>query len=249
MRARRFSRYRTAMALAALGGATACSQSEKVGPHERSLPVPVTFAVAPILNFSGYFDLDPVKAADLLASELSYVPGAQVLPVNRVVAMLASQGGQQITSPAHALEVAEAVGADAIVVAGVTEYDPYTPVIGLAVQIYARSPLAWESWDAVGASREAQPALTAEAPGATNVPVGQYQAVYNGSHAKVADLVRAYAKTREASEDYVFGWQQYLKVQTLFLRFCWQDAIGQLMSQEHCVRAMVACVGPGEDPA
>ncbi|MFH1416915.1 MAG: hypothetical protein ABII12_01320 [Planctomycetota bacterium] len=203
-----------------------------------------TFAVAPILNFSGEFDLDPVKAADLLASELSHVEGINVLPVNRVVALLATENKAQIESPAHALAVAEAVGADAIIVAGIIEYDAYTPIVGLAVQVYTRgSQPSRPALDAVTASRQARPMTLAEMADALN-PAGQVQAVYNGSHKHIVDAVQRYGRSRSEGDN-PLGWRQYLKVQPLYLRFCWHDAISRLMEQESMRQAILAdCYNP-----
>jgi len=191
-----------------------------------------TYAVAPVLNFSGQFDLDPVRAADLLASELGEVQGISVLPVNRVVAYLAMQGKQQIESPAHAVQVARAIGADALLVGGITEYDPYTPIVGLALQIYtvSSSPPA-APVDAVAASREARLAghTAAMPPGPS--PAGQVQRVYNARHDDVVKAVKVYAKSRSQGEN-PFGWREYVTVQTSFLRFCWHDAVSRLLWQE-----------------
>lgn len=201
-------------------------------------PEPMALAVAPVLNFSGEFSFDQVKAADLLASELADVENVTVLPVNRVFAYLAVQGQQQIESPAHAVAVARAVGADAILVAGITEYDPYTPVVGLVLQMYivpdraAETPLAV---DPVLASRNGRPVSLTEQHDPT-VPAGQVQAVYNARHEWVVKAVRRYADER--SEDLSpYGWREYLRVQTLFLRFCWHDAIERVMKQESRRRA------------
>ena len=191
---------------------------------------PMTLAVAPILNFSGEFTLDPVKAADLLASEMGYVEGATVLPVSRVIAVLAAQGKTQIESPAHALEVAQAVGADAILVAGITEYDAYTPVVGLALQIYAPGKDFAGPLDPATLARQAEPFVVTKMADAM-VPAGQVQVVYNASHIYVVNLIKKYASIRGEGE-YHQGWKQYIKVQTLFLRFCWHDAIDRLLSQE-----------------
>jgi len=218
-----------AAAIVALGAA-GCVHTDKetavTNPYERGM----TFAVAPVLNFSGDAHFDPVKAADLLASELTYVEGVSVLPVSRVVAYLTVQGKQQIESPAHALAVAQAVGADAIWVAAVTEYDPFTPVVGLAIQIYSVPTDAQESLDPVLAERMARPISPRELSDPT-IPRQQLQLVYNGTHANVADAVRRFATPR-SEQDSPLGWKEYLKVQTLFLRFCWHDAIDRLMCQE-----------------
>jgi len=227
-----------AVALGMLCSIPACSHDEAEVAIDNPFSETLTFAVAPVLNYSGEFELDPIKVADLLASELSCVQGVSVLPVNRVVAFLATQSKDQIESPAHALAVAEAVGADAILVAGITEYDAYTPTVGLALQMYTVPRPSLPAFDPVLASRVAQPLTFAEMADALT-PVGQVQIVYNGAHAHVVDAVRNYAKDRTECQN-PFGWRQYLKVQTLFLRFCWYDAVDRLMAQQRRDRRMLA---------
>lgn len=223
----------------------ACSRDGAETEFSSPFPETTTFAVAPVLNFSGAFELDPVTLADLLASELSYVDGISVLPVSRVVAFLAVQGKMQIESPAHARAVAEAVGADVILVAGITEYDAYTPVVGLVMQMYTVPEQASEGLDPVLASRRAQGGViseTADPP----APTGQIQEVFNGSHADVVRAVRRYAKDRCEGRN-PLGWRQYLKVQTWFLRFCWHEAVGQMLAQQRDSQALLAAGPDRED--
>jgi len=209
----------------------------------------MTVAVAPILNFSGQFQLDPIKAADLLASELTYVDGVTVLPVNRVVATLAAQGKTQVESPEHALDVAEQIGADAIIVAGITEYDAYTPSVGLVLQMYTLRDLgAPASLDALEATRAPSPVSFATVAEPTS-PTSQVQMVLNANHEAVREAVERFADPREDSEIHL-GWRQYLKVQTLYLRFCWHEAIDRLMDQERARRLRLAREAePTEVPA
>ncbi|HVP09770.1 MAG TPA: hypothetical protein VMV94_01130 [Phycisphaerae bacterium] len=227
------------LAAAGLAGLVAGCKPDKAEPQVTSpYTESLTIAVAPVLNFSGDFTLDPVKAADLLASELSDVQGIVVLPVNRVMAVLAMQNKVQIESPAHALAVAEAVGADAILVPGITEYDPYVPVVGLVLQMYTvpRRPLA--PLDARVLSRQLAPVAIAEMTDPLR-PTSQTQVVYNGTHEQVAKSVRYYAKSRDEDPN-PLGWKQYLKVQSLYLRFCWHDAVERLMEAERAGQAVMA---------
>ena len=87
----------------------------------------MTIAVAPALNLSGAADFDPSRFADLMASELSYADGISVIPVSRVLGVLAAQELEKVESQAHAHELVRLLGADAILVFAVTEYDPYDP--------------------------------------------------------------------------------------------------------------------------
>lgn len=215
-----------------------CQKHQSAVETSRTLPRNMTFAVAPILNFSGKPDLDPVQAADLLASELTSVPGANVIPVNRVMAVLQTQGKMQVESPAQAILVAEAVGADAILVAAITEYDAYTPVVGLIVQMYSVSPSKTRSLDAVAASRMSRP-FEASRMASSYAPSAQVQGTYNAMHDDVVDHIKNYACKR-AETDYPQGWRQYLHMQSLYLRFCWADAITSLVNQDSWRIAMVA---------
>jgi hypothetical protein len=236
-----------ALLLAAAGSIPACDRpSNRIKTH-CSVPAGTTFAVAPVLNFSGEFDLDPVQAADLLASELTHFEGAVVLPVNRVVAALAAEGKRQVESPTHAVALAEAVGADAILIAGITEYDAYTPVVGLILQMYIVSNGTAPVLDARIASREAAPATLTEMAD-FSTPVGQIQKVYNATHDDVVDAVEEYACPRSEG-DSPYGWREYLKVQTKFLRFCWCDSLARLMKQQLRRGPVVARAGAREDVA
>ena len=53
---------------------------------------PMTVAVAPAINLSGGSDFDPDRFADIVASELGYADGISVVPVSRVLAVMASSG-------------------------------------------------------------------------------------------------------------------------------------------------------------
>jgi hypothetical protein len=194
---------------------------------------PTLIAVAPALNFSGSSDFDTFQVADLLASELMSVEGIQVLGVNRVMAVLVREGAKSVTSPAHALQICEQLGCDGIVVFAVTEYDAYTPVVGLAVQLYmpsARPPI--DRFDPVAASREASPFPVETSADSALRPRAQVQRVYNAAHNVVAEAVEKYGKDRNVDEG-PLGWRRYLKSQRLYVRFCCWSAIRELMGQEY----------------
>jgi hypothetical protein len=120
---------------------------------------PLTIAVAPALNFSGSSEFDPNAVADLMASELGSVAGVEVIPVSRVLAVLAQQGRREVASPEHARQIVEHLGADAILIFAVTEYDPYhPPVVGIAAQLYGvRRDDDAGGLDPVRISRQARP--------------------------------------------------------------------------------------------
>lgn len=206
-------------------------------------PYPPGFAlaVAPALNFSGSPDVDPVRVADALASELGSTPGLNVLPVNRVMAILAREGKWQIESPAHALRVAQQLGCDAIVVPALTEYGPYTPiVVGLVLQLYA---LPDADAKVSGGTLANNPAISAPDVGNPLSPRAQVQTVYNASHEDLAERVKKYGKVRDADKS-PYAWRRYMLSQELFLRFCCWDSGNRLMEQERQRFAVAAVSEP-----
>jgi len=204
-----------------LGGLAGC------GPETRTSPVrianaylgPLTVAVAPALNFSGSTAFDPHTVADIMASELDAVVGVEVVPVSRVLAVLGQEGRDGVASPAHARSIVERLGADAILVFAVTEYEPYDPpVVGIAAQLYGvRRVGEAGGLDPVRLSREARPTSTEPGPG-TFGPLAQAERVYNASHGYVAEDIRDFAELRDAGES-PFGWRLYVESQQHFLHY------------------------------
>lgn len=216
-----------------------CTQSEnKTRVETSALPRGMTFAVAPVLNYSGQPDLDPLRLADLLASELTYVPGAAVLPVSRVAAVLLSQGKTQVDSPEHARALARQIGADALIIGGVTEYDAYSPTVGLVLQMYLTDSAEGASLNLGEARFRSSPYVAVRATPAAG-PSAQVQGTYNAMHKSVVDRVQAYARERSET-DHPDGWRQYTQVQSLFIRFCWNDALRAMLDQDPWKRDLVA---------
>ena len=199
-------------------------------------PEGIRVAVAPALNFSGSPDFDPVKVADLMVSELASFEGVGTIGVSRVLAILAEQGVDQIQSPEHALDLCDRLGADSILVFAVTEYDAYTPVVGMAAQMYGRQS-AGPGLDPVATSRMARPFPVPRRADAAR-PQAQIQRVFNGAHEVVQRHVRRYVELRGADEG-PYGWRKYLVSQERYLRFCCFAAARALMMQQSDDRTVV----------
>ncbi len=190
---------------------------------------PMAIAVSPALNHSGSQDFDPLRLADLMASELAQLPGVRVIPLNRVLAQLASEDKERIESPAHALQVMERVGADGIVVFAVTEYDPYSPpVIGLTAQLYGHGPGVTRGFDPVLASRQSSPFEAGVYP---QLPRAEYQRVFNGADEAVKREIQRFARHRDADRS-PYGWRKFLASQENFWRFCCAVTTRELIHQE-----------------
>lgn len=229
------------LSLIALGlGGGACGPQQKSAAFDPARVSnrwigPATIAVAPALNFSGATDFDPAVAADWMASELASAEGINVIPVSRVLAVMARVGVSVIDSPEAADAVRRELGADLILVFAVTEYDPYEPpIVGLAAQLYG-SPPGWSRQahlDPMLVSRQARPFAVGQDSNPSLRPVAQVQRVFNASHDFIRDRVREYADAR-GDADSVFGWRLYLVSQEHYMRYCCYAAIEELIRPPH----------------
>src|SRR4051812_13995675 len=111
-----------ALAAWAGGGCSFFSGEKKPAPRpiEFSLESPYagvkTLAVAPAINLSGSRDIDPLVVADALFEELQQVRDLNVLPVNKTL-MAMNHLGMRSIDDAHAAQMlAEALGADGLVI-------------------------------------------------------------------------------------------------------------------------------------
>jgi len=190
----------------------------------------MTIAVAPALNLSGAADFDANRFADLMASELNYADGISVIPVSRVLAVLGMQGRVGVESPTHALELAALLGADAMLVFSVTEYDPYDPPsIGLSAQLYGTRPgTRVRGVDPVALSHRARPGPPPSQNGRRRV-LAQVQRVFNASHGSLVEDIRAFARLRRGGRS-PYGWRKYVVGQQLFIRYCCQATIRALLA-------------------
>lgn len=191
-----------------------------------------TIAVAPALNLSGSADFDANRFADLMASELSYADGIRVIPVSRVLGVLAAQGLDRVESARHAGELGEWLGADAVLVFAVTEYDPYDPPsIGISAQLYDSRPRI--DLELAGSEDPAElgcgDATLTEQP-AVQV-VAETQRVFDAAHGAVVAEIRAFASGRDA-DDSPYGWRRYVVSQQEFIRFCCHATIHALLTGE-----------------
>jgi hypothetical protein len=211
-----------------------CRSGSRIEPVSIANPTigPTTIAVAPALNLSGSADFDPDRFADLMASELSYADGISVIPVSRVLGVLAAQGLDGVQSPRHALELTGWLGADAILVFAVTEYDPYDPPsIGISAQLYG----AWartgsRTLDPTALARQPGPA-SEEGPASRRGLLAQSQRVYDASHESVVADVRRFAQYR-AGDASPYGWRKYLVSQQHYIRFCCHATIRALLNDQ-----------------
>jgi len=190
---------------------------------------PLVIAVAPAINQSGSADFDRNRFADLMASELSYAEGVSTVPVSRVLAVLAARGEDGVASQEQALEVLRLLDADAILVFSVAEYDPYDPPsIGITGQLYGTTVGPRDgAADPVALSRRAS--LAGAPNGVTRRGLlAQTQNVFDASHARTVDDIKAFAAVRLGGQS-PYGWRKFVVSQQNFIRFCCYSTISQLL--------------------
>ena len=116
------------------------------------LPQVRRVAIAPFLNLSLQPDLD-VNSEELKSgtftdrrfaqayfAELQKTPGFEAIPVG-VVEQAIIAGRLPMNGPEDYLATADAIGADAICIGAVTDFDPYHPRLGLQVNWYSATQL------------------------------------------------------------------------------------------------------------
>lgn len=220
-----------ALFVAAVGLVGGCQLRRSVEPVIVRNPTfgPMTVAVAPALNLSGGTNFDPARVADLMAAELSYTEGISVVPVSRVLGALAAAGMESVESPDHALSLVRSLGADAIIVFAVTEYDPYDPPrIAIAAQLYGTRPgTGGNSVDPMELSRQARLTASHSSTGRPGI-LARSQRVYDAAHESVISDLKAFAAFRGASES-PYGWRKYVVSQQHFLEYCCHVTIRELM--------------------
>jgi len=220
-----------ALGFSTLAGCQSTRRAEPVVVPNPTLGA-MTIAVAPAINLSGGADFDPNRFADLMASELSFAEEISVIPVSRVLALLAMQGSDRVESPSHAFELAAAVGADGVLVFAVTEYDPYDPPsVGISAQLYGLRPRTGErALDPSALSRQGSLVASRSRSGPPGL-LAQTQRVFDASHAATVADLRAFAARRDA-EGNPYGWRKYVVSQQAFMRYCCHRTIGALLKGE-----------------
>jgi len=201
---------------------------------EQSLYLPgnVTqvWAVAPVINLSGYSQVDPLLQADIVYQQLQQVAGLKVIPVNRVVEVYTALRLPQVQSEQQAALVCDLLGCDALLVAAVTAYDPYEPPkLGASLQLFRRGAYRRpENVDPRELVRQASPGPAATMPtgGSFVQVVGMFDAA-NGS-VRQEVLRYAYGRNDPASP---FRERLYFVEMNRFCGFVYHNLIAELLGK------------------
>ena len=231
---------------AVLAAMTACAMTKErdplsppgviVSPYDATQG-DVLWAVIPPLNESGTSLADTARVGDAIVAAAQGVRGVRCLPLNRSLDAMRSLGfinGIETSSDAH--QIAEYLGADAVLVGSITAYDPYDPpVLGLALALYARPGAMAQASRASLDTRALTSAFTdfGSAAGLSfaGEPVSVVSEHLDGRNHEVQYATRAYAQGR--SEHYsAMRWRIYLASMDLYTEFAAHHTVGRLIDEE-----------------
>jgi len=217
------------LALAGLAGCALRSEARPGADAPETRPPRIVVAVPPARNLSNSGNWDPVRVADELSAALMEVPGIEVIPVNRTLGALHVLGLDELESADDAYALMEQTGADAAMVAAVTEFNPYDPPrVALTVQWYdGVRPEPVGAVDPVALSR----ASTTVAPRpAERRPIAQVQRVYDAADQKLLADLRDFALRRDG-RDSPYGWRAHAKSTALFIRYISCSVVETILQQ------------------
>src|SRR5690606_19054749 len=89
-------------------------------------------------NESGTSAVDQLAISDTLVATVTQARGLRALPLNRVLDAMAALEMAHPQTPADLDRLARTLGADGVIVGSITAYDPYEPIMGIALGLYAR---------------------------------------------------------------------------------------------------------------
>lgn len=195
-------------------------------------PGPKLWAVAPLRNESGTTLVDTVVLADKLTQRLADVPGITMVPVNRVLAAMASLELASINSVGDAMKVSSLIGTDGLIVGTLTAWDPYEPPkVGATIQLISREKLDASS---TVDPRQLSSAATGDRLGTAatwNQPVAQASGYFDAANHQVLGDLHNYAVGRTPLES-PSGWRRYLLSMDLYTEFVSDELIRRLLESE-----------------
>lgn len=213
------------------GGKALTPPKTTVAPYD-TLRGEALWAVIPLRNESGTTQVDVMSMSDKLVAAVEQVEGVRALPLNRTLAAMRALEMQDVRSPGDARRVAQALGADGVLVGSITAYDPYLPLVGLSMALFPSAPAV--------AQGPVDPSRIAVAPTESRVlggsvaadrPVSVVSEVYDARNHQVQMDVRAFAMGRTEPVS-ALGWERYLRSAVLFEEFAVFSGVERLVRQE-----------------
>ena len=209
---------------------------------ENPFPEVRQIAVAEFRDWSGQ-GVDGWALADFFAAELAQVGFFEVLPVMQVKAA-AAEAGLDSKDPTSALLIAKRLQADAVVLGGVTTYDPYIPKrLGLSVvMLTTGADLSPEGVRLIMELERTGKAMRVFSPSAAEGIIAYKARIFDASYNEVVEEAKAYAARRKGRQG-PLGWRAYVEITEEFLRFACNRLIHQMLTEQLLMKGATGASG------
>ncbi|MEO0483489.1 MAG: hypothetical protein AAF138_07665 [Planctomycetota bacterium] len=195
------------------------------------------WAVAPVRNESGTALFEPDEIADALIKSAEEARGLRAVPLNRTIAAMRALDMPAVVTPDDALAIADAVGADAVLVAVVTAYDPYDPpTLGLTLALFGDSLRLHGAGppvdvDPIGLSSAPSDLAALPRTSYRDRPLSTVSEMLDArNHQVLRDLIE-FARGRHDVEG-PMGYRVYTARMDLFTEFAAATAVDRLLQEE-----------------
>ncbi len=170
-----------------------------------------------VVAVEGRSSRDPVDLGEILASELVQFPGIEAVVRPAEVQSTARKNDLSLVDERSIRTLGRLSGADAVLVAELTEYNPYNPPrIAVAAQLFFTEPDAASdrTYIDLSAQGRARPIAALDRTGLI-----QIEKVYDGSQRETRDLAAAYARGHRIEDEAIDGADRVLWIPDLYFRF------------------------------
>lgn len=195
----------------------------------------VLWAVAPLRNESGTKEVNIGEMSDLVVAAVEQVRGVRTVPLNRTIEAMRALELPALRTPSDARRLAQAMGVDGILVGSITAYDPYTPVLGISLALFARPGSLADRGPNLLNPRKLQESPVDPGPaGSTQYSESPLVVVSEHLDAKNHQVlmdVQQYAVGRQSGRD-SYGWERYTRSMVLYSEFAAFQAVDKLMRAE-----------------
>ena len=187
-------------------------------------------AILPFINQTREPRLDVVEMANLMANEITKFEGFRVVRPMQIV----SAGGGIPASAEEAIRWGRAAKADAVLVAAVTDYDPFEPPrIALSIQFLRVQGRSVSSADIDKIVQSASWRRGPLALGRDKAPnwIDAFETVYDAHEERIRRELVAYADAQVDSDTPFTPEREFLAVQSRYLQFVSNQVLNRLFER------------------
>ncbi|HXX94261.1 MAG TPA: hypothetical protein VEN81_11555 [Planctomycetota bacterium] len=192
-------------------------------------------AVLPFINQTRETRLDLVEMANIMASELTKFEGFRVIrPIQFLAAAGGGNPGGAPASAEEAIRWGRGVKADAVLVAAITDYDPFEPPkVGISVQFFR---VQGRSMSATDIDRIVQSASWRRGPlpmSREKAPnwIDAFETVYDAHEQRIRTELVAYSQAQMDTDSAFTREREFTAVQPRYLQFVANQVINRLFER------------------